>query len=113
MREREVCGGDGHAVAPARFRPDAVGQPKRVPLDVHPRDEVRSYDEVGTCLERSLENLRHRGVKTAAARERIQARRLGLGRAEGDDGAAALRSLRARATGARDGNQERDGERRR
>ncbi len=67
MGELEVGGADRHPVAPARFRPDVVRQPERLPRDVHRGDEVRPHDEVGTGLERAFENLGNRRVEAQAA----------------------------------------------
>ena len=57
-REDEVLGRDRDSVAPARLRADVVGQSERSPPRVvDPRDEAFLVREVGTDLERLLQNL--------------------------------------------------------
>ncbi len=57
-REDEVLGSDRDAVAPVRRRMDVVGQREwSPPREVDPRDEAFLEREVGTDLERRLQNL--------------------------------------------------------
>ncbi len=58
QREDEVLGRDRDSVAPARRRMDVVGQREwSPPREVDPRDEAFLEREVGTDLERRLQNL--------------------------------------------------------
>ena len=112
-REDEVLRGDRDSVAPARRRMDVVGQRERSPpREVDPRDEAFLVREVGTNLERPLQNLVNPEEQPSVALRGwdVQTGRLGANLAK-DKRAAALRRLRARAARARDG-EERDGDRR-
>ncbi len=107
--EAEVGCRDRDSVRPARVRPDVIRERERLPVDRNARDEVRPRDEIGTDLERPLENLgQSRVVVTEVASEGIEAGHLRTG---GDNGPAAFRRLHARSARSRDG-EERDDDRR-
>ncbi len=113
QREDEVLRRDRNSVAPPRCRMDVVGQrERRPPRELDPRDEAFLVREVGTNLERPLQNLVNPEEQPSVAIRGwdVQTGRLGANLAK-DKRAAALRRLHARTARPRDG-EERDGDRR-
>ena len=113
QREDEVLRRDRDSVAPARLRTDVVGQREwSPPREVDPRDEAFLEREVGTDLERRLQNLLDpvRAAQAAVREQDVETGGLGADHAK-DERAAALRRLRGRAARSRD-REERDGDRR-
>ena len=105
------CCCDRDSVAPARLWADVVGQRERSPpREVDPRYEAFLVREVGTDLERLLQNLvgpkAAAPLRFAAHGQNVQTGRLGAKQANYER-AAALRRLRGRAARARDGEAAR------